>query len=77
MPAPRQYSVVCPVGFLKVGEGTLATWEISVFGAVGASSCFCQKEYHEKGRKCPNIAKSKDSVPSGLLFAFCQKGYHE
>ena len=31
------------------------------FCAVGASSCSCQKERHEVGRKCPNSAKSKDS----------------
>ena len=52
------YSVVCPVGFLRVREGTLATYEISVFGAVGASSSSCQKEYHETGRRCPNTTKS-------------------
>ena len=31
------------------------------FWAVGASSCSCQKECHEVGRKCPSTAKSKDS----------------
>ena len=63
--------MVCPVGFLRVGEGTgtLATYEISVFGAIGASSCSRQKEYHEDGGKGPNRAKSKDSGPSGLLLA--------
>ena len=59
--------VVCPAGFLRVGEGTLATYEIAVFGAVGASACSCQKEHHEDGRKGPNIANIKDSGPSGLF----------
>ena len=66
-------STVCPVGFLRVGEGTLATYEIGVFGAVGASSCFCQKEYHEECWKCPNTAKSKDSGPSGPLLVFVRR----
>ena len=68
-----QYSTVCPVGFLRVGQGTLATYEISVFAAVGASSCFCQKEYHEVGRKYPKTAKSKDSGQSEFLFVFVRK----
>ena len=42
-------------------------------GAVGASSCSCQKECHEKGRRGPNTVKTKHLGPSGPLLVFAKR----